>query len=542
MVVIKIICLLIMFYNYYKKKKLIDFFKKNISFCTVFIIFLFFINSLFYARNIYDPHHVNLVFVEASNFLHGKYLYKDIFVKYGILSTIINAFGLFLFGDNIFSIFLITNIFYFFSIFLLFFIFFYLKTNKYNNFFLILIILNIHSYIYVPWSNYLAFLPILLSIIFIIIKKKRYFLSGFFLALSCLFRETYFLSIIFIFFFILSSFFFNKEKKINFLFYIIGFLLPLIVFIIYMISTKNYVIWTELIYPTYKSDLNVQLGFKTGHFEWTNSDFVRYFLLTISKTLLDLRDNFNLWYFLFFLIFISCFHIIFYEFFKLKKISFKSIIAIYSLSLSIQAFHSHDVFRLICGSVVGIIIFNNYLVTLIKKRFICLVYTIFLVCFLILNWSFYFYSLDNYFKVFKKDTIASFKKIKQFHNMNYLDDIHKNYRKFSKYCDVLREDSIIKYSINYTPDSSLDYFCKTIPRNYYPWNNDYYTKIFLKSSISNKYIDVNNNNTIIFIPINSDQSVLLNYDVLFIMTWNFGFVQESNKIAIVQKKFSSIKN
>ena len=111
--------------SYLKKINLIEFFKKNLSFCTVFIIVLFFINSLLLSRNIYDPHHVNLIFVEASNFLHGKYLYKDIFVKYGVLATVTNAFGLFLFGDNIFSIFLITNIFYFSSVLLLFFIFSY---------------------------------------------------------------------------------------------------------------------------------------------------------------------------------------------------------------------------------------------------------------------------------------------------------------------------------------------------------------------------------------------------------------------------------
>jgi hypothetical protein len=525
-----------MFYNYFKKKTLIDFLKKNISFCTVFIIFLFFINSLFFARNIYDPHHAKLVFVEASNFLHGKYLYQDIFVKYGILSTIINAFGLFLFGDNIFSIFLITNIFYFSSIFLLFFTFSYLKINKYNIFFLILIILNIHSYIYLPWSNYLAFFPILLSLIFIITKKKRYFLSGIFLALSCLFRETYFLSILFIFFFMLFVFFFNKEKKITFLFYTIGFLLPLIVFAIYLILTKNYIIWNELVYPTYKLDLNTQLGFEGKYFKWTNSDFVRYFLLTISKTLLDIRDYFKLWYFLFFLIFISCIYIIFYEFFRVKKISFKSIIAVYSLSCSIQAFHSHDVFRLICGSVVGIIIFNDCINTLVKKRFVSLVYAIFLFCFFILNWSFYFYSLENYSKVFKKETHASFKKLKQFNNMDYPEYIHENYIKFYEYCEILRANSNIKYTINYTLDSSLNYFCKTISKNYYPWSNDLYTKVFLKSSISNKYSDANNDNTIIFIPINSDHSLLSNYNVLLIMNWNFATNGGFDKIAIVQKK------
>jgi hypothetical protein len=522
--------------SYLKKINIIEIFKNNLSFCTIFIIVLFFINSLLLNRNIYDPHHANLVFAEASNFLHGKYLYKDIFVKYGVLTTITNAFGLFLFGDNIFSIFLTTNIFYFTSVLFLFYIFSYLKISKYNIFFLILIILNIHSYIFVPWSTYFAFFPILLSLIFIIKKKKNYLLSGIFLALSCLFRESYFLSVLFIFFFMLFVFFFNKEKKINFILYIVGFLIPLTIFICYLILTKNYIIWTELIIPSYKLDLDVQLGFENQRLNLINSAYIKYFLLTISKTLLDIRDHFALWYFLFYLIFISCFYIIFYEVFRIKKITFKSVIAFYSLSCSIQSFYVHEAFRLICGSVVGIIIFNDYVNTLIKKKFISLVYGIFLASFVILNWSFYFYSLENYFRFFKKEPYENFKKLEQFNNMNYGKDIHDKYNKFSKLCDSLRTNINIKYSINYTSDASLSYFCKTVPRNYYPWDNDLSTKIFLKSSMSSKYSDANNSNTIIFFAVNNNQNLLSNYNILHIINWNFAINGTHDKIAIVQKK------
>jgi hypothetical protein len=522
--------------SYLKKINLIEFFKKNLSFCTVFIIGLFFINSLLLSRNIYDPHHVNLIFVEASNFLHGKYLYKDIFVKYGVLATVTNAFGLFLFGDNIFSIFLITNIFYFSSVLLLFFIFSYLKISKYNNFCLILIILNIHSYIYLPWSTYLAFFPILLSLIFIIRIKKNYLLSGIFLALSCLFRESYFLSVLFIFFFMLFVFFFNKEKKINFILYIIGFLIPLTIFICYLILTKNYVIWTELIIPSYKLDLDAQLGLEGKHFNSISNTYIKYFLHVISKILLNIRDHFAHSYFLFYLIFISCFYIIFYEVFRIKKITIKSVIAFYSLSCSIQSFYVLEAWRLICGSIVGIIIFNDYVYTLFKKKFISLVYSIFLASFVILNWSFYFVSLENYFRFFKKEPYENFKKLEQFNNMNYGKDIHGKYNKFSKLCDSLRTNINLKYSINYTSDASLSYFCKTVPRNYYPWDNDLYTKTFLKSSTISKYSDANNSNTIIFLAINNNQNLLSNYKILHIVNWNFNFNQTYDKLAIVKKK------
>ena len=507
-----------------------NFFKKNYSILTIGIIFLYFFNSILLTRNIYDPHHVNLVFTEASNFLDGKPLYKDIFVKYGVLSTIINSIGLFLFGNNIFSIFLISNIFYFSSIILVFIIFNQLNINKFNILLLVLIILNIHSSIYMPWSNYIAFLPAVLSFFFLLPNNRNLFLSGLFLSISCLCRETYFISAILIFFFILF-FFFNSEKK-KILFYAIGFLLPILIFFLYLILSKNYLIWANLVLPTYKIDLDLQINFENKNFLWINNYYLRSFLLVIAKTLLDIRDHFALWFFVFYLIFFSSFCVLFYEIFKIKQISFKSIIAIYSLSFVIQGAHIIESFRFITGSIIGIILLDYYLNNCVKKKSVSKIYLTLLVALIICNWSFYFYSISNYLSLITKSTTQDFKHVDEFRNMNYSKGVHNKYLKIIKYCDNLRTSSGIKYSINYTADSSISYFCKTSPVNYYPWNRDVLDKIYFKFAASKSYSSITDKNTIIFMPI-KNKSQMVNYKLLYVIPSENSEIYDD--IAIVQK-------
>jgi hypothetical protein len=123
-------------------------------------------------------------------------LYKEVYVKYGIGQTLINTASLYIFGDNYFSIYLTANIFYFFSIFFILLICLKLRFNYLESLFLIIILININPKLIMPWANYLAFLPIVLSLYFQLLEDKKinYFLSGTFLALSCLIRETILIS------------------------------------------------------------------------------------------------------------------------------------------------------------------------------------------------------------------------------------------------------------------------------------------------------------------------------------------------------------
>jgi hypothetical protein len=80
------------------------------------VIIFYFLNSIIFCKNVFSDH-ILLLFNEAIQLLRGEAPYKDVNILYGIGSSLINAFSLSIFGQNVFSIFLITNIFYFFSFF-----------------------------------------------------------------------------------------------------------------------------------------------------------------------------------------------------------------------------------------------------------------------------------------------------------------------------------------------------------------------------------------------------------------------------------------
>ena len=54
-------------------------------------IFSFFI-SIWQAQYIYDGHHWGLMASNAKDLLDGKTPYKDIFIQYGLFTTIVHLF------------------------------------------------------------------------------------------------------------------------------------------------------------------------------------------------------------------------------------------------------------------------------------------------------------------------------------------------------------------------------------------------------------------------------------------------------------------
>ncbi len=59
-----------------------------------------------------DGHHDGAVFNAALDVLHGKRLYADAFYRYGALTAYMQAFGMLLFGENIWSLRVLTVLFY----------------------------------------------------------------------------------------------------------------------------------------------------------------------------------------------------------------------------------------------------------------------------------------------------------------------------------------------------------------------------------------------------------------------------------------------
>jgi len=500
---------------------------KNISKSNTFflifvclIILFYFLNAVLFSRNIFS-NHVLLIFTEAKQFLDSKILYKEIHVLYGIGQTLFNALSLYLFGQNVFSIQLNTSIFYFLSIFFIFLICLKINISRFDSLFLILILVNIHPIPIFPWSNYLAFLPLVMSLYFALDKNKlSLFFSGLFLAVACLNRETTLLSAVIIFFYIIYEFFF-KNKNLNIIkFYVSGFFLPLIIFVVYMFVTSNYLIWMELIYPLYRWQSLINMGY----FIQTDITPLRKFYIFVFAPYREIfltfvKSIYNLWpnWILIFVSYFSCLFIFYKRITNSKflreneNIKYSlSIISVYSLALILQNIHQVDINRVATGSILGLIVlFFIYSKVVKNNKIRVLTYVLFLLLFFISPYDVFhksnlkqlyqlsFYNIKNNFNFLfhNQDSTNNYKKIPEFRFMNYNQSVHEFYIKVQEICKDLRIKKGVKYSDNQTPFWELSYFCKTEPKYYYVLPSTFSEENFKKSQF--KY-NSNNINTVEF--------------------------------------------
>ena len=142
---------------------------KNLSLLTYFILIFFFLYSILILRYSVDGHHIGLMYSNSIDLINGKLPYKEIFIQYGFLTTLIHALILIIFDQKIFFLSLVNSFFYFFTIFFICKTIENLTSKKIAFLGLILILFN-HPIPWLPWSNYLAFLFISISL-FIFTKK-----------------------------------------------------------------------------------------------------------------------------------------------------------------------------------------------------------------------------------------------------------------------------------------------------------------------------------------------------------------------------------
>lgn len=227
-------------YNFFLKKKYIFFALLLILSASLF--------SIFFYQYVYDGHHHGLMFSNAVDLIDLKKPYKEIFIQYGLLTTIIHAISLQIFGKFIFSLHLVTTIFYAFSLFFIFLIIKKITNEKYALMAIFAVVAN-HAIPALPWSNYIAFFFITLGILFFVYKNiYSYYLTGFFLGLSVLSRQEYFIPIFFtLIIYGLAYFIFersmNKTKNIYKL--LLGFLFPLIIFFTYLFYANLIESWSD---------------------------------------------------------------------------------------------------------------------------------------------------------------------------------------------------------------------------------------------------------------------------------------------------------
>ena len=188
-------------------------FFKNLSLINLLTVLIFFTYSIIIIRYQYDGHHIGLIYSNSIDLLNGKLPYKEIFIQYGILTTIINSIILSIFDTKIFFISFFNTIFYFLGV-----LYISKTVNNFTNlkfsFLSTVIILFNHPIPWLPWPNYIAFFFISISFYLISLNNKNYFLIGIFLSLSILTRQDLFIPIIFsILIFSFIYFFFHKKNR-----------------------------------------------------------------------------------------------------------------------------------------------------------------------------------------------------------------------------------------------------------------------------------------------------------------------------------------
>ncbi len=211
-----------------------------------------FIGGVWQGQYTDDGYHWGFIFSNALDIIDGKIPFKEIFIEYGIFSTIIHSITLLLFKKNLLSLMVLTCFLYSLSILLIGKITQRFTLNKYLGFFSTFIIFMIYPWPVFPWPNFISFFFTILFCYFYILEDKKFnYISGITLGLTYLSYTTVYNFIIFLF--LITSIFFiilnlkridQKfiKKNIN---CIIAFIGTILIFLIYLSYNNLFGIWLE---------------------------------------------------------------------------------------------------------------------------------------------------------------------------------------------------------------------------------------------------------------------------------------------------------
>ncbi len=368
---------------------------KNLPIFNIIIILFFFIYSIFVVRYQYDGHHIGLIYSNANDLIKGKLPYKEIFIQYGFLTTLIHALILLLFDNKFFFISFFTILFYFLGI------YFISKSvneliNKEYAIIATVVILFNHPIPWLPWSNYIVFFFISVCFYFLSIDKKNFFLISLFLGLAILTRQDTFIAIIFSFILYFIFYFLNKGKVYmkNIIKGFFGFLLPVLLFLSYLILYDIFDVWLN--YLTIPS-LYLEL-YNASLFDLI-FDYIIFFSINSFLDFIYVPQ-----YFLISIILISNSIVISLKIFNKIKIPnnvfYITLLSLFLSSLSLKI----ELFRLYTSVIFGLIpllyLLNNIKNNELKRNLILLII-------LPAIYSFFFYPYGGNKQFYNKDFVNS---------------------------------------------------------------------------------------------------------------------------------------
>ena len=300
----------------------------------------------------------------AKDLSFGLTPYKDIFIQYGFLTTLIQSIAFSYFGHNLFALMIVTSVAYSIGLYLIYNISEMCGFTAARSLVLILICVLIHPIVIYPWSNYIAFPLLLLGLKSTLFNNSIKFgcsIGGIFFGLAVLSREGLAPAVLI---YLLGSFCIETLHSralsacIQTLFYrFIGFIIPISVFLMYLyyIDVLHYWanltislprIYAEVMFPNMRSFSIYQ--------PWLIVNILSPLFHQLYISISELEPR----WMLFFTICIINILILIKGLFdkNFNNLYVKNLkIALLSLLLLSSSLHLPEIFRLATGSVVGLI-------------------------------------------------------------------------------------------------------------------------------------------------------------------------------------------
>ncbi len=139
-----------------------------------------------------DPHHWGLMLSNAKDLADGKAPYRDIFIQYGLLTTLIHGAAYALLGENLRALISVTALFYAAGLVGVYLLCLRVTADKKLSLFSFVSACLLHPVAIYPWSNYIAFPFLVYGMWFFLGSSGRSlfaFVAGMLLALAMLSRE-----------------------------------------------------------------------------------------------------------------------------------------------------------------------------------------------------------------------------------------------------------------------------------------------------------------------------------------------------------------
>ena len=191
---------------------------KNLKLSDILLLALLPLISIFVsnyqAQYSYDGFHWGLIIFNAKKFIDGGVLYKDIFVHYGFLTTLINSVLLEISNQNILFVFFFYSLFYSLGLLLIGIIIFKINKNLYLALFSIFVFFLLHPFAIYPWHSYLIFFLLTLYIFALNFENIKY--QNLILIVCCCISESFIYPAIFIIIFDILFEPIFLRKKISF--------------------------------------------------------------------------------------------------------------------------------------------------------------------------------------------------------------------------------------------------------------------------------------------------------------------------------------